>query len=185
MRRVNLQHPARIHGAHDGELQQVVGPAVDVGPHVQQHHWVRYHRRQHHRDGGPVHPGNATQSQQRCSHRRPGMAGTDDGIRAAVADQFHRHDDGRPFLAPYCHRRRFVHLYHLRRIDDGESGGYRPVARHLSFHAGLRPYQHDLRPKVAHRRDRPRDDNVWGVIPAHGVDCDPHCATRRSWTVGE
>ena len=79
-------HGRYQHGAHDGELQQMLGRAVDVGAQVE-HVDLAFHGGQYAGDGGTVYPRQGLEHEARNRHQRAGIAGADAGVRFAALDQ--------------------------------------------------------------------------------------------------
>ena len=76
--------------AHDPELEEVFGSAIDVGAQVQ-HIGAATHGWKHAADGRAVYAGKGLEHEPGHGHQRTGVAGADAGVRLARLHQIHRH----------------------------------------------------------------------------------------------
>jgi len=101
--------------AHVGELQQVLGRAVDVGAEIK-HHRAAALRRQVGRDGGALDTRQHLQDESRHGHQGAGVSGTHAAVRLTLLDQVDGEPHGGIALVAQCAGRRFVHVNDLGRM---------------------------------------------------------------------
>jgi hypothetical protein len=83
------------HGpSHESELEEVMGLAVHIGPHIQKHGGLFFFRGQHSGQGQPIHPFNATDDEHGAGHSGPGMPGADEPVGASFLYQTAGHLHG-------------------------------------------------------------------------------------------
>ena len=86
-RLVDFEHGAGVHLAHEGKLGQIVGLAVDVGAHIEQHTRVPCGTGHGIGQGGAIDAGQRAQNHFCCSHGRAGIARGDKPRGLALAHQ--------------------------------------------------------------------------------------------------
>jgi hypothetical protein len=111
----------RVGATHDGELQQVVRPALDVRPCIQQNRGTRP-RRNRRRQRRTIDAGDHPERGVGRHHRGPGMPGAEQRRSVAARHQLGGDADRGQRLAPQRHGRRVGHADHIRRLDDVEAG---------------------------------------------------------------
>ncbi len=75
--------------SHDGELQQMFRPAIDVGAEIEDV-GAAPHAGQRSDDRGPVDARKHLENEARHRHQRPRIAGADAGMGFAVLDKLYR-----------------------------------------------------------------------------------------------
>ena len=169
-RRVDLQHGAGVNLAHHGKLRQIVGFAVDVGAHVQQHAGVALGAGHRRRQGGTVYAGQRAQHHLGRGHRRAGVAGGDKTGGLAVAHQFQADADGAVFLGAVGLRRLLFHADAFSGIvdDDGQvvvaQGFVQKIAQ-----LRLRTHQVDPHGQSLASEDSPANLRFRSFVGAYGV----------------
>ncbi len=88
----HIEHLLREHRTHVAELDEVLGTRVRVRPGVDQHGRA-VTPRDHDRDAGAMHAGEAADVQEGCGKHRAGVARRDDSRGLAVPHGPHRADE--------------------------------------------------------------------------------------------
>ena len=172
-RRRQAEADAGVDAAHDGELQQVLGPALDAGAHVEQDGGMPACR-----DGDcerrPIdarqHPEGAV-----CrDNRRAGVTRAEERSRLPAGDQPGCDGDRRVRLAAQRRRRRIGHRDRLGGVDHLHAGA---IDIRMPGNFGLdlagRPDERHAEIEMPRGRERAVDDVTRREVAAHGVNCDP------------
>src|ERR1035437_737308 len=164
-------HGRYQHGTHDGELQQMLGRAVDVGGQVE-HIDLAFHGWQYAGDGGTVYPRQSLEHEARNSHQRTGIAGADAGVRFSVLDQIDGDAHGRVLLAAQCRGERLVHAHRLARMMHAQVRARRGVPRtQLGFYRVVQTDQNDIAMRMRLLEvESSGNSNAGPVIAPHAID---------------
>ena len=107
--RCGVKDHARIDVAHDGELRQHVGRAIDVGAHIHHHHRSAFEGGEGRGQSRPIHAGEHALHQFGRRHHGAGVAGRNEAVRDAVPHQASGHPDGAVALVAHRFRDAVVH----------------------------------------------------------------------------
>ena len=160
-------------GAEDGELEQVIGTAVDVGAEVEHRREPAPLVRDHAGDGRPVDAVERLQDETRDRHQGAGVARADADIRAALLHEVDRHAHRRIALGAQRDGDRVVHLDDLVGVNDLD--GRRDARRQRGLDLGLAPDQDQGRIRlVLQEREGGWNGDRNAVVTAHAIDGDSH-----------
>jgi hypothetical protein len=152
------------------ELHEHLRLGVGGGPGVDEHR-AAGPGRQHHGQPRPRHVGQRPQPQPGGGDHAGGRAGRHHRRRVAAPDQLAGHGHARP-RAPQASQGALVHGQVVLGGHDGQLVGPGARARlgQRLVQACGRPGQQDPDAVLALGGQRARDDLVWGMVAAHGVD---------------
>jgi len=152
------------------ELHEHLRLGVGGGPGVDEHR-AAGPGRQHHGQPWPRHVGQRPQPQPGGGDHAGGRAGRHHRRRVAAPDQLAGHGHARP-RAPQAGQGALVHGQVVLSGHDGQLVGPGARARlgQRLVQACGRPGQQDPDAVLALGGQRARDDLVWGMVAAHGVD---------------
>ena len=145
LRPVHVEELFAEHGAHVGELDEVLGPPVGIRARVEQDARAPA-RRKGNGDRRPQHTGQAAQVQESGGEHRAGVAGGDRRVGRAVGDCPDAGDQARVRLGTDRLGRLLGHLDHLGRLDQRQAVGVQPgraEERHLDPVGGSRERAED------------------------------------------
>ena len=161
------QGDTRVGGAHDRELDQMLGAAVDVRARVDEHGRPGFGGDEDGERGAIDARGPAEGV--RGNERRARMAGADDRLRAPSRDVLAGDDDRRAGLATQRRERRLVHADDVRGgLDDDREAGRALVRGERHFDGDEVADEPHVDVTLTRREDRAGDDRR----PARG---------RRPW----
>jgi hypothetical protein len=164
----HAQHAAGVDLAHEGELDQVKRPAVDVGARVE-HHRPSLDGGEERQDGGPLHVAGAPEHHHGPCHHGAAVPGAHHGRGLTVADQLQRDPDRAGLLPANGLARVLVHpdgLGRVANLDRQVPAGALPVQ--LGAHPFLGADQDDGLP-LARCVNRALNDGLRGVVAPHGI----------------
>ena len=165
-------HRLEQHRAHDGELVQVMGFAVDVRAQVEHIGRAALHVRQDRADGRTVDVGHGLEHVARDRHQGAGVASRDAGAGLAVLDQFDRDAHRGILLAAQGHFDRIVHGHHFGGVAHHDTRivcGM--VLLEFSAHLVFQADEDQLGVRfVLEECERCRDRHRGAVISAHAVN---------------
>ena len=162
-----------IDRAHAGELEEVFGAAVGIGPGIQEEEKA-LPGGEGSGQGRPFHAGQAAQDKRGGGHDGPAVAGRDKGLGLAVPHQPHPDHDGGIAFAPHRLGGMLIHGDDLRRMDDGEGEAGGIVPGDFFPHHLLRADQedfHTIGPGSLHRSGH---GGLRGQVSAHGIQSNAH-----------
>ena len=117
-----VEDDARIDLAHDRELRQHLGIAIDVGADVDDHHRGAFEGREDRRQRGAVDAGHDALHHLGGGHDGAGVAGRNEAVRDAFAHQARRDTDGRVLFGADSLRGAVLHRDLLAGVMDVECG---------------------------------------------------------------
>ena len=168
----NIHHALHIDGAHQAELQQILGLAIHIGAGIDEHE-IALQARQHGRKGGAFDARDAADFEHAARQQRAGAARGNHGARAAFAHGVHGDHQGGILLGAHRHHGRFVHADHLGGVFNENAVFYIACGCGQLLQLFLRTHQHDLDIlEFAQRADCALHDGVRRIVAAHGVQGD-------------
>ena len=183
-RLVDFEHGAGIHLAHQRELGQILGFAVHIGAHVEQHAGISGGTGHGVGQGRAVDAGQRTQHHLGGGHGRAGIARGDKARRLALAHQLEAHAHGAVALGSHRLGRLFVHADAFRGMVD-DDGQVFVVEVFVEQVAQLRlgPDEMDAHGQSAAGEDRPANLRLRSFVGTYGVkrDVDEHGALSLTW----
>ena len=159
--------------AHDRELDELLGSAIDVRADVAEQA-VAVQSRERRRDRRPLDAADAPEPEQGRDHHRARVAGRDEAARAAGADLGDPDDERRLRLGPDGLGRLIRHLDHVRRVDDLEAGRQIAMPGQLGLDDRATPDQEHPHALLAGRLDGASDRIARSEVAAHDVEGDPN-----------
>src|SRR6266567_8007128 len=117
---LHLEHAAGVHLTHYGELLQVMGLAIHVGAHVEQHAGVAGRGRHGSRQRRPIDAGQGAQHHLGGSHRRAGVSCRDEARALVLADQLQSNAHRAVFFGAYRVGGLLVHANAFGGMLDGD-----------------------------------------------------------------
>jgi hypothetical protein len=169
-----LQSDDRLHEdlAHDRELDEVVGLAVGVGPHVDEQ-GLPIDPGDEEGQGRPVHALEGTHDVARDIDHRSGVAHADERVGPAVLDELGPDPDGGGFLFPKGENA-LAHADRLRSVDDGQPGILEPGPFDLPADGAFEADEKDVDAEILGRAHGAGHGGLRAEIPPHCVDGDSH-----------
>ena len=135
--------------------------------------------RQHGDNGRPLDALETAEAGDGQGQDSPGVAGTDDRSGVARFDMLKRDVQRRVAFVAHGRSRRVAHADRLGGVLDGQQRGFfgldtfKLVQNTVSI-----ADQQDLDAVLPGGGDRTLDDGTWGIVAAHGINCDIH---RDGW----
>ena len=178
-RRLAPERDTRVRRPHDGELDEVLRPALDGCPRVEQHRRMPPGRD----DRGERRPVDARQPAERRvrgHHSRAGVTGAEERGRLSVPHRLGRDPNRGLRLLSQRGRRRLGHLDPIRRIKDTHVDGVGPgMPGERTLHHVARTDEQQADAQAPGGTQRPADDGVGRVVATHGIDCDSEHSARE------
>jgi hypothetical protein len=153
---MNLEHTAGIHLAHHGKLLEVVGLAIHVGAHIEQHAWIALGGRHGSGQRRTVDAGHCAEHHFGGGHGRAGVAGGYKAGGLALAHQLEADAHGAVLLGADGVRRLLIHANAFGGMvdDDGQVFVFEVLVEQVA-ELGLRPDQVDAHGQSCGRRGWP------------------------------
>ena len=168
---LDAEHRLAEGGAEEGELDEVLGAHLDVGADVEEEHGLAGDR-QLHGERRALHAPQAAQAEGRRRHRRPGRAGADHRVGAALGDVAGGPHDRGLLPGPHGGHRVLVVADPLARRDDLD-----PVD---AVQAQLRRRPEDAQSNpVRGRHPGALGQHVEALLGAEAVEGDGDATPRR------
>ena len=183
--RLDAERDPRVHAAHDGELQQMLRPALDAGADVEQHRRLPCVVGIVAASAGRSTPGSMPNAPCAAMTVAPVWPALNSAAASPRATQLGRDPDRRRRLAPQ--RRRgdsAISITASASTIRTRSAIDQPACRSTSASTRVRPDQHHAQVEVPRRRERAVDDSAGRGVAAHGVDGDPDPSGCECWVRG-
>ena len=167
--------------AHQAELKDVIGLAIDGGTHVQQDDGFLF-RGEERREGGAFHAGDAAHDEHAARDGGSGVTRADNALGRAVAHKAAGDLDGGVLLPAQDVRRLFVHARDFGGMDDFQIHPRGGESVQFAVKCSLVPDKENFGSGLAGGLNRSGDDHGRTEIASHGVDGDNGliAAHRRS-----